>query len=178
MSKGVITYDKDGRPLNEAWGWPGPRNNETIPYYIQRFKLALVPAGKGLRLVSRCQSQCPKWEEEITLCTREDIVQELLRRVQVLAVEWTTPQSPRRHMQPAINRMERAAMWVQTISRNVQQLEWKTGVGVVDDQGRLYEHPIGCLPEVIWNIQRLYPADTVGLRWVHNRPPQVGGGVA
>ena len=153
-------------------------NNEAIPDYIKRFKLALVPVGKGLRLVSKCQSQCPSWESEITLCTREHIVEELLRRVQPMEVEWTGPQSPRRHMQPAITRMERAGLWVQSLRRKVQRLEWKTGVGVVDELGHKHEHPVGCLPEVIMRIQIEFPADTAGLRWVHNRPPQAGGGAA
>lgn len=81
--------------------------------------------------------------------------------------------------QPAVERMQQANLWVLKTGRNVKRLEWVSGVGIVDDRANHHPHPIGCLPEVLWWIDRMFPADTALLHWGHNEAKQQsGGGVA
>lgn len=57
---------------------------------------------------------------------------------------------------------------------------WEPTLGLEDEKGRPVAHPIGCLPECLALIQKMYPPDTAGLHWAHNKRPkhQGGGGAA
>ena len=150
--------------------------HDAVSYLIADLRLALAPVGQGLLLVSGLERPPAGWEDAIQPY-REAIVAELQRRL--VTFKPCAPDSVAARIQPALERLQEANLWVLKTGRNVKRLEWITRVGIVDDQANHHPHPIGCLPEVLWWIDRMFPADTALLHWGHNESKkQAGGGCA
>jgi hypothetical protein len=161
---------------------------ESVDYFVRAYRLALVPAGRGLRLVSRSHTlEHPPLAYALKQW-REEIAAELQRRVVPLEVSTrTTPDraaDPWRHAHEGICRMAWARQKAQQWRAEGQSpvVRWEPCIAVLDERTKEpLEVPAWARPEILWVLRQRALISDQDMSRMDSRSkltsPQTGAGI-